>query len=468
MKLVGRIPVEPLDDERMTNLERRIVAGAADAAERPVRGAGRAYAMVFAGVAAAAACCIALGWKLGGETGAPVVGAAEPVRVDTALERTTLDIGDARITSDPMTAFVITRPGSGVLVDMARGKVELEVGKRGDRDPLVVRAGDTDVLVIGTRFSVDYGDGTGTAIVVVTEGVVKVVRQQQEVRVAAGQTWQVTGVVVAVTGGPASGTGGTGTGVGGTGVGAIGGSGTGVGGGGPTGTGVDGTGATTGVTAGGTIASNGIAIRTGTGPDVLRDRTARVPGQDEGPGTNAGAANGGRSVGPPSTGATGTAPVNPRDPKGPVTIGTGSGAIVLKPGEDPKNPHRNVTRLVARQPLEPAMPTSETVAAKAIAAYYAIIRENRGQDEARAYYSIAVTQYLELKRSTDALKTLDAYFRRFGSKEYPQHASARWLRVRILCGTVVDATCKHAAQAYVDAHPGTPAASVAELITLTD
>ena len=46
MKLVGRIPVEPLDDERLTNLERRIVLGAT---AQPVRASRR-----WVGFAAAA------------------------------------------------------------------------------------------------------------------------------------------------------------------------------------------------------------------------------------------------------------------------------------------------------------------------------------------------------------------------------------------------------------------------------
>ena len=37
MKLVGRIPVEPLDDERLTNIERRIVVGVVGDARGPAR-----------------------------------------------------------------------------------------------------------------------------------------------------------------------------------------------------------------------------------------------------------------------------------------------------------------------------------------------------------------------------------------------------------------------------------------------
>jgi hypothetical protein len=81
---------------------------------------------------------------------------------------------------------------------MARGKVSLDVAKRGDRAALVVKAGDTEVVVVGTRFSVDYGDGTGDAEVRVTEGLVRVVRHKQETRVAAGQAWTTRRGLVAM------------------------------------------------------------------------------------------------------------------------------------------------------------------------------------------------------------------------------------------------------------------------------
>lgn len=190
MKLRGRIPVEPLSDERMTAIERRIVSGAAESAPPSTASVGGRW---FPVIAAAFAIVVAggLGWKFGTarvDALRPAeVEVARSIRVDT-MERTTLALGDATITSDPRTQLVITRPGGGVLVDMARGKVELEVAKRAERPPLVVRAGETDVIVVGTHFTVDYGDGTGTAIVEVMEGVVQVVRHDAPtVRVAAGE-----------------------------------------------------------------------------------------------------------------------------------------------------------------------------------------------------------------------------------------------------------------------------------------
>ncbi len=199
MKLVGKIPVEPLDDDRLTNLERRVVANAGDRLASPRR-ARRPY-VAYAGALAAVAIAGIVGWKLHRQApaiGSELAGATEVLAVHTDAKQSVIDIGDATIESSPNTAFAVTRPAGGVLVDMQRGKVELAVGKRGSRPPLVVRAGDTDVIVVGTRFSVDFHDGHGDPDVRVTEGVVRVVKRMSsiEVKVAAGHAWHLgTGVV---------------------------------------------------------------------------------------------------------------------------------------------------------------------------------------------------------------------------------------------------------------------------------
>lgn len=204
MKLVGRIPivpVEPLDDERMTNIERRIVAGAADAAAAP-RAARSSPGVALAAVAVVVVIAGIVGWKLRGEPAREEVAETSTI-IRTDRERSTLDIGDARIASDPGTVFAVTRPDGGVLVAMVRGRVELEVGARGSRAPLVVRAGDTDVVVVGTRFSVEFDDATGAVDVRVAEGVVKVFRRgagATETRVASGETWNRGAGLLAIAG----------------------------------------------------------------------------------------------------------------------------------------------------------------------------------------------------------------------------------------------------------------------------
>jgi hypothetical protein len=197
VKLVGRVPVQPLSDERWTNIERKVVAGAADAmaaGRRESRWGVLAFAAVTVVLVAGAGL---VGWKLRGGGEPPVVAEVAPLTIESSDKATTLDIGDAKIASELGTSYVITRPGSGVVVAMQRGKVSLEVGKRGDRDPLIVRAGETDVIVVGTQFTVDF-DGHDNVDVRVTEGKVKVVRGQKQDFVAAGFAWQSTRGVIAL------------------------------------------------------------------------------------------------------------------------------------------------------------------------------------------------------------------------------------------------------------------------------
>jgi hypothetical protein len=193
-----RIPIEPLEEERLVAIERAVVSGASDRLAHPTREPRRFLVLAAALVAASAAGIV--GWRLHDAPVAPVFTPSDPpaLAVRTEAERATIDIGDARITSDPATAFRVTRPDGGVLVTLERGRVELAVDKRGARPPLVVRAGETDVEVVGTRFSVDY-DGLSAIAVRVDEGKVKVTHQQRVQLIGAGSEWKSsTGVVAAI------------------------------------------------------------------------------------------------------------------------------------------------------------------------------------------------------------------------------------------------------------------------------
>lgn len=409
MKLAGRITVEPLDDERLTRIERRIVAGAVDAASRgeavrmtrPLLG----RALAIAGVMAAGV----LGWMLrGAPASGPIVDEPAAITARTSQDRSVLDIGDARIASDPDTVFAVTRPGGGVLVAMTRGKVELEVGKRGARPPLIVRAGDTDVVVVGTRFSVDYGDGRGEVDVRVTEGAVRVVHQRKETRVAGGQAWRTrTGLHAAVAqaedrGVPAA--------------------------------------RSTADEDGGAVARDEVPIAAPPPPELLHDRTARVPGT--------------------SVAAT----VPPRSPEG----NRPQGESRLRAPAAPRPAARplDLRTAIRAQPIEPALDLGEPDAASAIAKYYEIAAHRSGDAASQAFYSIAVVRHLRQSRNPDALQTLDAYVRRFpGGKEY---RAALWLRVRILCLARIDDRCRAAAYTFLHEAPDAPAARVAEQLTLSE
>ncbi len=193
MKLAGKISVEQLGEERLTNIERAIVAGAAERMAMPER-ASRHY-FAFAATAFAAAAAGVIGWQLHRE---PAIAppAAQQVAVATDPQHATLSLGDATVASSAGAQYEITRSDGRVEIALAKGRLELAVEHHVGR-VLVVRAGDTEVEDVGTKFSVDY-DGASHARVEVTEGEVKVTRHQQSQHVAAGSAWTTSDGVVAI------------------------------------------------------------------------------------------------------------------------------------------------------------------------------------------------------------------------------------------------------------------------------
>jgi FecR-like protein len=434
VRLAGKIPVEPLDEERLTQIERRVVAGAADAALRGqrLRAPGGALRVLIAAAAIAAAGVV--GWAMRGAPPsepvagpAPAVPAVPEVHVQTAPQRSMIDIGDARIESDAGTAFAVTRPGGGVLIAVTRGKVELEVGKRGDRPPLVVRAGDTDVVVVGTRFSVDYGDGTGDVDVRVTEGVVRVVHGREETRVAAGQRWRTRAGLTAMAGDPRD------------------------------------AGAAPGTPAEPRAPGPPAEPRAPSTPAEPRRDHPALP---EAPG----ALHDHRAAVPDATAA---APAPARSTSSPHPAGREPAHPRVAVRNDPRVDLRAAIRA---QRVEPALALGIADPASAIARYYEIAAHRSGDEASQAFYSIAWVRYFRQGNGGDALQTLDAYVRRFpGGKEY---RAALWLRVRILCleGSETGSTaprgindaCRAAAYTYLHEAPDAPAAHIAERLTQTE
>ncbi len=212
MTLRDRVPVEPLDDDRLARIERAIVAGLPQA--RPRVSPWRA-AVPWAFAVAATAALLLVAWRLTARAPAPAIA---PVAVAASAGGARLDIGDAVISAGPGAELTVTRPGGGVDVALARGRIELEVASRHGRPPLLVHADDVEVVVVGTRFSVEWDDEVS---VIVTEGVVRVRRGGETTTVAAGQRWSepaAVAVTVApeaiaaaggVTGGGATGAAGT-------------------------------------------------------------------------------------------------------------------------------------------------------------------------------------------------------------------------------------------------------------------
>lgn len=193
MTLRDRIPVEQLDDERLTNIERRLVVGVSELSTQ--RASRRGLAAIWfrgAGVVAIAAAAM-LGWKL---HTAPVI---EPPPAPAPQHFAVVDgarISIAGATLAGTASYDVTRDAQHVVIDMQRGKLELAVVHDPQRT-LVIRAADTEIEDVGTKFRVDF-DGANEVQVRVTEGEVKVTRHAQVVRVAAGNGWTTEQGLVAL------------------------------------------------------------------------------------------------------------------------------------------------------------------------------------------------------------------------------------------------------------------------------
>ena len=179
MKLVGKVPVEPLEEERLTNIERSLVVRVSEMSQRPLRAPGRMLA--FAGVALAVVAAGVVGYKLRTPAAAPPA-----IHETLALSHQALDLGDAQIASSANAVATIERGGGRVVVTMKIGKLDLHVDHKPGR-LFVVRAGDVEIEDVGTRFSVAY-DGHDVDVRV-TEGAVKVRSKGKEEQIRASEAW---------------------------------------------------------------------------------------------------------------------------------------------------------------------------------------------------------------------------------------------------------------------------------------
>ncbi len=417
MNLRHRIQPPPLDDERWTNIERAVVLAATSQVARPGLTRPR---WLLAGWAAATAlaCGIAavalwLAWRgpTPGRTDAPIGPAATaplaaPIAIAAGPTGSRVDLGDAVAEVAAGSEVTVTRPGGGVLLELAAGTVDLVVAPRAGRAPLVVRAADVDVIVVGTEFSVRRDEQIHVAV---REGVVRVRRGQDEVRVVAGQAW--AGPVTRVAGAPMPA----------------------VTAAGPDGS--DAVGRPDGA-AGTTVATGPLQTRSDGVMPTLRDRVASAPDGARADGERPGATDqpGRAGRGDQATGRTG------RDRNG-EGAQAGAGAPVL-----------DLATAIRRQPLAPPQPVIAGEPAAQLAAYQRALTEGKGAAAAAALYGMAVVQHRGLGRDTDALRSLDAYLRRFASGE--ERADVLWLRIRILCRAGFGESCREAAHSYLRAFAG--------------
>ncbi len=189
MKLSSKIPVEQLDEERLTNIERRIVIGVSERV--PERVPHRGFAFAAGGMLAVAAAAL-IGWKL------HTVPAIAPVAITpqhfAVANGSTISVDGA--TLGGTASYDVARTPTRVEIQMQRGSLELAVVHDPHRS-LVIRAGDTEIEDIGTKFHVDF-DGASTIAVRVTEGEVQVTRRGQVARVSAGHAWTTEAGLVAL------------------------------------------------------------------------------------------------------------------------------------------------------------------------------------------------------------------------------------------------------------------------------
>lgn len=381
-QLRGRVPLEPLDDERLVRLERAVVSGAPAPAPPRARRSTAAWWLIGATLVMAAAVGLWLARRpaapdrdrtvAGHGVPAPVAltpsADGAPVVVVAGAGGAHVDLGDARIDATPMTSLTATRPDGGVLVELTVGSVELDVDKRGARPPLVVRAGDVDVVVVGTHFTVRRPADGGPVEVDVREGLVQVVRGAVTTAVAAGQAWSATtGQVVALD-------------------------------------------------------------RRTTAPPAPTIAAATT---DKRPVRAAGSANGGGSGARPAVAGSGDA--------------------------------GDLGAAIRRQPVAAGIALGSATPAAALA----MLRQRvtaHGEEAAAALYGMARLQALTLGKTDDALRSIDAYVRRF-----PRGAEiedALWLRVRIECRTQTSEACRVAAHSYLRAAPsGSAKAELATRVT---
>ncbi|MDB4963748.1 MAG: anti-FecI sigma factor, FecR [Myxococcales bacterium] len=190
---LGPPPVEPMSDVAWARVERKLWSRIdSDAADAPPLASRRRWLWIaIPAVAAAAAVALLLGTGvLGTHEPAPVISAAETIessRVVAGDAPSSISFGDAHIALAAQSALVMSREAGSPSVLLERGAATFAVAPRAGRPPFIVRAGDTVVRVVGTRFEVARTEERIT--VRVEHGLVDVQFRGTTRRVGAHQSW---------------------------------------------------------------------------------------------------------------------------------------------------------------------------------------------------------------------------------------------------------------------------------------
>ncbi|MGE3458846.1 MAG: FecR domain-containing protein, partial [Kofleriaceae bacterium] len=183
----GPPPVEPMSDVAWARVERglwsRLDAEMSVPVAAPPRRSGRWIWIAAPTMAAAAAVVLVLILR---STPTTVTG-TEPSRVVAGSAPSSVSFGDAHITLDAHSAIVMNRETGAPVTLVERGAAWFTVPHRENRPPFIVRAGDTVVRVVGTRFRVARSDER--IEVKVERGLVSVQFQGTDVMVSPNQSW---------------------------------------------------------------------------------------------------------------------------------------------------------------------------------------------------------------------------------------------------------------------------------------
>jgi hypothetical protein len=220
-------PIEPLSSEAWARIEQGVFVQLErdQLATAPARGARVILFASLAGAFAAAA-MLALWLRSGAETAAPThavatatsaeaaplasaVTASAPVgepapsvahlddarrvedgaRVQTTDFAQQLRIGDSEVVLAARSELGVQGSDErGWLLELVRGRIDVHVAPRLTRPQFVTRAGQVEVSVVGTRFSVEYDDAQSSRVSV-EEGKVQVSERGRSVLLVAGDSW---------------------------------------------------------------------------------------------------------------------------------------------------------------------------------------------------------------------------------------------------------------------------------------
>ena len=188
---LGPPPVEPMSDLAWARVERGMWAKLDHAGPARSPAPRRWIRFALPALAAAAAVAIAVVTLRASPTPtlpAPApVAVAEPSRIVSGSSPSSITFADAHIALDANSAVVLASEGPSPATLLERGAAWFTVAPRANRPAFIVRAGDTVVRVIGTRFRVARSDERIT--VEVEHGLVEVVFRGTTARVGRAQQW---------------------------------------------------------------------------------------------------------------------------------------------------------------------------------------------------------------------------------------------------------------------------------------